>query len=198
MESHLSGESSDAVARQGDQAPGRQPLALLNSAMTGAVSPRGGARSRLRAAVRLASFWQFCSRCEKLVGISTYACGCRYFAKQSFRIARCLRNTAIRSYLSILESVGSDLRQARAKSLSSTDAPPPREPCSEWRPSSALVSGACWDEVVSRSCTRTARALKMISSASAIVRDSKQSSGLPCSCAIRLARIIHDGVDFGR
>ena len=31
-------------------------------------------------------------------------------AEQSFRSARCLRNTAIRSYLSILESVGSDLR----------------------------------------------------------------------------------------
>src|SRR5262249_33804318 len=64
---------------------------------------------------------------------------------------------------------------------------PPREPSSEWRPSAALVSGASSDEAVSRSCARTARALKMISSASAIVRDSKQSSCLPCSSAIRLA-----------
>src|SRR5262245_28322308 len=41
----------------------------------------------------------------------TYACdSMRLLAEQSFRIARCLRKTAIRSYLSILESVGSDLR----------------------------------------------------------------------------------------
>jgi len=31
-------------------------------------------------------------------------------AEQSFRTARCLRKTAIRSYLSILKIVGSDLR----------------------------------------------------------------------------------------
>ena len=31
-------------------------------------------------------------------------------AEQSFRTARCLRKRAIRSYLSILESAGSDLR----------------------------------------------------------------------------------------
>ena len=84
MESHLSGDLLTPSPRQGDQAPGRQPLALLNSAMTGAVSPRGGARSRLRAAVRLASFWQFCSRYEKLVRISTYACGCRYLLSKVF------------------------------------------------------------------------------------------------------------------
>lgn len=111
-----------------------------------------------------------------------------YITEQSFRTARCLRQTAIRSYLSILESVGSNLREARVESLSSVDATfPPREPSSELRPSSALVFGASSDEVVSRSCARTARALKMTSSASAIVRDSKQSSGLPCSCAICLA-----------
>src|SRR5262249_7619560 len=95
---------------------GQKPAnSIYNSAMTArflrAAAQRLEPRPRLRAAVQLASFWQFCSRYEKLIFIYTYACDSMpLLAEQSFRTARCLRKTAIRSYLSILGSVGSDLR----------------------------------------------------------------------------------------
>jgi hypothetical protein len=113
-------ESSKSICKEIALQRPKPANSIYNSAMTArflrAAAQRLEPRPRLRAAVQLASFWQFCSRYEKLIFIYTYACdtyacdSMPLLAEQSFRTARCLRKTAIRSYLSILESVGSDLR----------------------------------------------------------------------------------------